>query len=285
VDIGRRPVGIWPAVTLRYFETMGMAIVKGRNLAETDSETAPLVVVVSDGLARRLWPADNPIGKRLLVGRQDGFAEVVGIVPDVKNAGLAAEALPAMYTPYAQRPWPSMALVVRSASADPLMLVNELRASIATVDRDQPVTQIETMDAALSDSVATERLITAVLIVFAAIALAMAAAGLYGVIAYTVEQRTREIGVRVALGAEPRGILALIGSYGGRLVGAGILIGVAVALIAARALRGIIAGIPAPDPLTVIAVIIVFLVAAVLACVVPARRALRVDPMVALRVE
>src|SRR4029077_6112161 len=136
------------------------------------------------GLARRVWPNQSPLGKTLLVGRFPGFAEVVGVVGDVKNTGLARDPMLEMYTPYAQRPWPAMQFVLRAAGGDPLALANAVRASVLVVDRDLPVTRVETMDAALSDSIATERLMTGLLIAFAMIALVMAAAGLYGVIAY-----------------------------------------------------------------------------------------------------
>jgi len=232
-----------------------------------------------------VWPNASPIGKTLLVGRFPGFAEVIGVVGDVKNNGLAREPMVAMYTPYPQRPWPAMQFAVRAAAGDPLALVNSVRAAVLAVDRDLPITRVETMDAALSDSVATERLTTRLLIAFAVVALVMAASGLYGVIAYTVARRTQEIGVRVALGAEPRSVVRLVAAEGLRLTGIGMVIGTAAIFVASRAMRGLLFDVSPADPATYSAVLILFAATACAALVVPARRALSVDPLTALRAE
>ena len=268
-----------------YFSTLGIPIVAGRAIADTDTERSPLVVVISQGLARRVWPNVSPIGRKILVGRFPGFAEVVGVAGDVKNNGLAREPMPAMYTPYAQRPWPAMQFAVRSAGGDPLALVSAVRAAVQTADRELPITRVETMDAALAGSISTERLMTWLLLAFATVALVMAAAGLYGVIAYTVTQRTQEIGIRMALGAEGRAVVRLVAGEGLRLTIAGMAAGSLAAALVGRAMRGLLFEVSPMDPLTYVLVLMLFAVTACAALVIPARRALRLDPLVALRAE
>ena len=285
VGIGERPVGQWSAVTPGYFATLGIPIVSGRGFTARDIETSPLVVVVSQNLARRVWPNASPIGRKLLVGRFPGFAEVVGVAGDVKNNGLAREPMYEMYTPYAQRPWPAMQFALRAAGGDPLALVPSVRAAVLAEDRDLPITRVETMDTAFSDSVATERLLTGLLLAFAIVALVMAAAGLYGVISYTVAQRTPEIGVRVALGAEPRSVVRMVAVEGLRLTAIGMAIGTVAALLVSRAMRAVLFGVSAADPVTYAAVLLLFAATACAALVVPARRASTIDPITALRQE
>jgi predicted permease len=285
VAIGERPVGQWSAVTPGYFSTLGIPIVAGRAISAADTEQTRLVVVVSQGLARRAWPDASPIGRRILVGRFPGFAEVVGVAGDVKNNGLAREPMLAMYTPYPQRPWPAMQFAVRAAAGDPQSLANSVRAAVQDVDRDLPLTRVETMGVALAESIATERLMTALLIAFASVALVMAAAGLYGVIAYTVAQRTQEIGVRMALGADPRAVVRLVAGEGLRLTAAGMIAGTLAAIVVSRGMRGMLFGVSPADPLTYGAVLVLFAATACAALIIPARRALRVDPLTALRAE
>jgi predicted permease len=283
VGIGERPVGQWTAITPSYFATMGIPVLSGRPLAETDDEHAPLAVVVSRGLAERAWPGQSAIGKKLLVGRFPGFADVVGVVADVKNAGPMAAPLPEMYTPYAQRPWPSLGLVVRSAAA--LQIVNQVRAAVVGLDSDLPVTQVQTVDAAFSDSIATTRLIAALLTIFAAVAVAMAAAGVYGVVTYAVERRRREIGVRVALGAAPRAVLGMVAREMLPLTAIGVIAGTLGAAATSGLIRSQLFEVSALDVTTYVLVSAGFVFVAGLACIVPARRALSVDPLVALKAE
>ena len=202
---------------------------------------------------------------------------------DVKNNGLARDPMLEIYTPYPQRPWPAMQFAVRAVGGDPLALVNSVRAAVREVDRELPITRVETMDASLSDSIATERLMTSLLFAFAAVALVMAATGLYGVIAYSVVQRTQEIGVRVALGAAPRSVVRLIAVEGLRLTAAGMAIGTAAAIVVSRAMRSLLFDVSPADPGTYAAVLTIFAATAIVALVVPARRALDVDPLTALR--
>ena len=285
VPIGDRPVGQWSAVTPGYFATLGMPLLAGRAIDQRDSERAPLVVVVSEGLAKRAWPNASPLGRTILVGRFPAFAEVVGVVGDVKNNGLAREPLAAMYTPYAQRPWPAMQFAIRTAAPDPMALSNAVRAAFREADRDLPLTRMDTMDRALADSIATERLITALLIAFALVALVMAAAGLYGVIAYSVAQRTQEIGVRMALGAGAGDVVRLVAREGLAFTAAGMIAGTAMAAAASRALGALLFDLSPADPATYAAVLALFAVVACAALAVPARRALGVDPLTALRAE
>ena len=210
---------------------------------------------------------------------------MVGVAGDVKNNGLAREPMPAMYTPYPQRPWPAMQFAVRAVGGDPLALVNGVRAAVQEVDRELPITRVETMDAALADSLATEQLLTWLLFAFAAVALVMAAAGLYGVIAYTVAQRTQEIGVRMALGADPRAVVRLVAVEGLRLTAAGMIAGTLGAAVVSRAMRGMLFAVSPADPITYAAVLVLLAATACLALIVPARRALRVDPLIALRAD
>ncbi len=285
VAIGERPVGQWSAVTSGYFATMGIPIVAGRAIAAADTERSPLVVVISQGLARRAWPDQSPIGRKILVGRFPGFAEVIGVAGDVKNNGLARQPMVEMYTPYPQRPWPAMQFAVRSRSGDPTALVNGVRAAMLEVDRGLPITRVETMAASLADSITTEQLMTWLLSAFAVVALIMAAAGLYGVIAYTVTQRTQEIGVRMALGADPGAVVRLIAAEGIRLTAAGLVTGTVAAVIVSGAMRSLLFEVSPADPTTYAVVLAMFAATACVALIVPSRRALRVDPLIALRAE
>jgi ABC-type antimicrobial peptide transport system permease subunit len=242
------------------------------------------VVVISESLAKRVWPNESPLGKKLLVGRFPGFADVIGVVADVKNNGLAREPIVAMYTPYPQRPWPAMEFAVRTVG-EPMALVNAVRTAMRDIDVDLPITRVESMDAALADSIATERVISSLVGGFAVVALLLAGAGVYGVIAYTVAQRTTEIGVRVALGADPRAVLRLVAREGFAVTAAGMIAGTVAAAAASQALRTLLFDISPADPLTYAAVLALFAAVACAAVAIPARRALRVDPLVALRAE
>jgi len=282
LDAGARPTAQWAAVTPGYFRTLGIPLLQGRGFDQRDDADRSPVVIVSQSLARRVWPGASPIGRKLLVARQPDWAEVVGVVGDVKNNGLDRDPQPEMYTPYAQRPWPSMRLVVRVASGNPLLVLPSLGAAVAAVDPDQPVAGAQTMSAAIADSVAQARLLASLIGGFAVAALLLAAAGLYGVIAYGAARRTREIAVRVALGASPTAVYWMVVGRGLRLTAIGLAIGCVVAAAAARASASRLFGIGAVDPATYIGASALFLAIASAACVVPARRALRVDPLEAL---
>jgi putative ABC transport system permease protein len=285
VGIGERPVGQWCAITPGYFRTLGISLVAGRLITDRDTESSPLVVVISRELAARTWPNDSPIGKKLLVGRFPDFAEVVGVVGDVKNNGLGRDPMVVMYTPYRQRPWPAMQFAIRAASGDPASVATAVTAAFRAVDRDLPLTGVEPMEQTLSDSIATERLIAALVAAFATVALMLSAAGLYAVIAYTVERRTTEIGIRIALGAGPRAVVRLVAAEGLLLAGVGMIVGTALAIVGARVLRTILFGVSPGDPITYAGVLLLFTATALAALVVPTRRALGVDPILALRAD
>jgi predicted permease len=285
LPLAQRPFTSWTGISPSYFATMGIPLLAGRTFTEADDERAPLVVAVNRTLARLAWPGQPAVGKRVLVGRFPAFAEVIGVVGDVKNAGLSQPVQPQAYTPYAQRPWPTMRLVVRAADGNPQAVMSSVRSAVWSVDGDMPVTQVQTLDDALSGSVATTRFTATLLALFAVAALVIAATGLYGVIAQSVERRTREVGIRVALGADARSVLAIVAGDGLRLVAAGMTVGLVAAAIAVRAARSLVVDMSPADPMVYAVVVIIFLLTAAVASILPARRALRVDPIVALRAE
>jgi putative ABC transport system permease protein len=273
------------AVSPGYFETMRIPLRRGRLLDEHDTADAPLVAVISESLAKRRLAGIDPIGRRLRIG--DGpLYTVVGIVGDVKQMSLALSESDAVYVTAAQ--WSqtdnAMSLVVR-AQGDAAALAPALRAAIWSVDKDQPIVRVATMDALLSASAAERRFALILFEAFALAALLLAAAGIYGVLAGSVAERTREIGVRSALGASRRDILALVVRHGMALTGLGIAIGLAGSAAATQGLAALLFGVSRLDPVTYLAVIALLSGVALLACGVPASRAARVDPAITLRVE
>lgn len=281
-DEEMRPIP-FRAVSPGYFRTMGIPILMGRPFAESDTAEAPPVAIVNEALARRYWPGENPIGKSLPVGK---FLPVVGVVGNIKHQSLRADPEPELYLPYLQHLGvPHSALVVRTA-ADPLRLTAALRNRIRNLHSDQPLTDIKTMEQWIADSVSEPRFYTLLLGVFAGLALVLAAAGVYGVMSYSVTQRTHEVGIRMALGARQVDVLKLVVSQGARYVLLGLAIGLAGALAATRLLRNLLFAVSTTDTATTyVTVSLLLLAVALLATYLPARRASRVDPMVALRHE
>ena len=257
----------------------------GREFTDADNAQAPKVVIVNQALARRFWPNENPIGKHIAVGRQPA-SEVVGMAADMKNRGLALDAQPQIYMPFPQLPWGNMNLLVRTAT-DPHSMVSAVRAQISALDSDQPVTTVQTVDELMDSSRAKPRFILLLLGVFSATALVLAIIGIYGVLAYSVAQRRQELGIRLALGAEKSDILRLVVSYGLTLAAAGVVFGLIFALalswIMARVLSGVLYKVSARDLTTFAVAPVVFLVIALMASYLPARRATQVDPNEALR--
>ena len=272
-----------------YFKAIGMPLLQGRYFDQDDSEHAAHVVIVSQSLAHHFWPHGDAIGKRLKPGfSNDSWCTVVGVVGDTKQYSLEEAPSPSMYLPYAQAPAPflmeDITLVLRTGS-DPLTLVAAVRRAVQSVDPDLPVFDVATMEQLLYRSVSGPRFNTGLLSMFAALALLLATVGTYGVLAYMVQQRTHEIGVRMALGAEAGDIVRQVVRKGMLLAAGGISSGIAGAWALTRFLSSLLFGVRPTDPATFAVVLLVVMAVALLACLLPARRAAKVDPMVALRYE
>jgi putative ABC transport system permease protein len=242
------------------------------------------VVIVNETTAKRYWPDQNPIGKHLANSRDMIPREVIGVVADVKFSTLNAANSEEMYLPLAQSPWPAMTLVVR-LSGEAHSLVSAVRAKIAEVDPMLPVSGILSMEDVVSTSIAQPRLIMQFVGGFAGLALLLSAIGIYGVMAYSVTQRKQELGIRVALGAEPRDILRLVVGQGMKLALAGVALGVVTSVVLTRLMSTLLFGVRAIDPLAFVGSALGLVIAAFVACYLPARRATRADPIVVLRFE
>jgi putative ABC transport system permease protein len=265
-----------------YFRAMGIQVLRGRVFEEADREGRPLVAVVSASAAQRFWPNRDPIGERFSINEPE--ITVVGVVGDVHAASLDSVPQPTVYVPYRQDPWPSMVFALRTTAA-PSTLSNAVRSAIWQVDKDQPVGAVRTMDEQLSNSLTRRRFSVTLLTAFGVVAVALAAIGLYGVLAFIVAQRRREIGVRMALGAQPRDVIVDVLGQGLRLAGLGIAVGIGLALAATRLLNALLFGTSPTDALTFAGVATLLVAIAIGASIVPALRASRVDPLVALRDE
>jgi putative ABC transport system permease protein len=280
------------SATPGYFQTMEIPLVRGRLLADSDDAKAPLVAVVDANFARRFWPTGDAIGKQIATGTVPDsnppvpqWRTIVGVVGHVKHYALDSEGREQAYFPLAQRGFSrDMTLAVRT-SLEPASITSAIREQVSAIDKDLPLYNAATMEERVSTSVAQPRLNLSLLVAFAALALILAAVGVYGVMAYAVTQRTREIGVRMALGAMPKDVLRQVIAEGGRLALMGLTLGVLAALALTRCMASLLFEVKATDPATFIAVAAVLVVVALAACVVPALRATRVDPIVALRYE
>ena len=280
-----RPVADIRAVTPGYFRTLGVPLISGRSFTERDRAESPLAVVINQTMARTFWPDENAVGHRVSVSWDEMIsAEIVGVVGDVRHGGLDAVPRAKIYFAHAQFQWSVLDLVVR-AGADPAALVAAIRGEVAELDPNLPVYSVSTMRELVTGSVAEERFNMLLLSLFAAVALLLASVGIYGVLSYSVTQRTHEIGVRVALGAEGRSVLRLVVGQGMALAGAGVLVGVLAAFGLTRLMTSLLYEVSATDPLTYAAVVVILLLVALAACYVPAWRATRVDPVVALKYE
>ena len=286
-------VANYQVISAAYFHTLGLTVLKGRSFSEDDRQGTTPVVIISRRLAEKFFPAGDSLGKRLLIselvpGRNDPAGpvalQIVGVVNDLKNSRVNEPSSPEIYIPYLQAPWTSEYLVVRSRSETEL-LVTAVRKALGAVDPDLPLTSVSTMDERFSRSLAGGRVVVALMVIFALVALSMCSVGLYGVISYSATQRTAEFALRLALGAPQREILRLVASGALRLLLIGGASGMAMALGMARLLSGAIFGVSPYDPVTFVTVTSVLLAVVLTASYLPARRATKVDPMVALRYE
>ncbi len=278
-------------ITPDYFRTLGIRMAQGREFTERDNQPdAPLMIIVNETLARRLWRGDpagfnNPLGAHIKEGFDRGTFELVGIAKDIHEGGLAANPVPEFYIPAAVHPPQTAFLIVKTAAANPLQLAGAIREHVRAVDPSQSVAEIKTMEAVFEATLGQRRITLILLGSFAGVALLLALIGVYGVIAYSVAQRTQEVGIRRALGAQPADILRLVLRHGLLLSIVGGIAGIAGALALTRLLQGMLFGVTVNDPATFGAVLVLFVAVALAASYIPARRAGRIDPMTALRME
>jgi putative ABC transport system permease protein len=284
---GQQPITEVRPVTPNYFRTMGIAQLTGRDFTDADAAGSPLVAVVSEGLVRRVFPGENPLGKRLQVsiGPANGMdVEIVGVVGDVKFASLDAETRPAVYIPQPQLSIGMLTYVVRT-TMDPLSLTNSVAAAVRSVDPELPLADVRTLDDVVDATLARARTVSVLLTSFAVIALVLAGVGVYGVMAYSVSQRTQEIGVRMALGATVESVFRLVLGQAMRLVLIGVVIGLVAAGVLSRLLETLLFETEPIDPATFALTALVLITVATLASYVPARRGTRIAPTDALRTE
>jgi putative ABC transport system permease protein len=274
-------------VNADYFKAMGIRLLRGRTFTERDVSNSPHVAVINETMAKKIFPGEDPIGKRITFdggNSNPNWYEIVGVVNDVKQYGLDQATPMQTYEPYTQQTFSYMTLVAR-ATGDPTNLTAAIRNAVLQIDKEQPIANVKTLDQILSASIAQQRFSALLLGVFAVVAMSLAAVGIYGVLSYAVTQRTHEIGVRLALGASRHDVLRLVVGQGMCLTLLGVAAGLAVAFALTRLMSTLLFGVSATDPMTFSLIPLMIVIIALLACWVPARRATKVDPMVALRIE
>jgi predicted permease len=282
VPPGQRPVAIWNGVTPGYFQTYGVPLLRGRDFSWADDGKAPKVIIVSQSLARRFWPGEDAIGKHLTFTRFQVPFEIVGIAGDTRTNGLQSDPGMVLFTSYAQWTFPSMALTLRT-DGNPAGFAKVAAAQIQAVDKDLPVTNVQTVDALMDTQLTQQRQTMFLIGGFAAVALLLALIGLYGVMAYTVAQRHTEIGIRQAIGAQRGDILRLVFGQAVRLSLVGIAAGGIAALALTRLISQMLFQVSPTDPVIFGGIALLFLTVAMLATYIPAWRATRVDPLEAMR--
>jgi putative ABC transport system permease protein len=286
---GRQPAntlqgsGDYRVISPDYFRAMGMTLLKGRDFGNQDDQKSQRVVIVNEAVARMLFPGEDPIGKRLLIGNAKAKpGEIIGIVADIRNWGLTEPPAPEFYLSYQQAAPPFLGLAVRT-QGDPRQFTADVRRAIWAVDSDQPLYNVMTMEQALRDSISKQRFSMLMLVIFAAVAFILATIGIYGIASYSVTQRTHEIGVRMALGAKRRDVVEMIARQGIILIAIGITTGLAGAFALTRVLASLLYAVKPTDPAVFAGAAFLLALVALVACYIPARRATKVDPMVALR--
>jgi putative ABC transport system permease protein len=285
-NVKENPFANYTIASPGYFPAVGTPVLRGRGFLETDTADSLHVAMINQAMAKKFWPGEEPIGKQLgLADQTYPLMTIVGIVADVKHVSLREDPGPEMYVPYTQKPYPSMLSmhVVLRTRADPASAVRGAREAVRELDRDLPVAKVTTLAALIDDSVAGPRFSMFLLGAFGTLALLLAFFGMYGVISYSVTQRTREIGIRMALGAQPRTVLGMVLGQGARLAGLGIAVGLVTALGVSRLMANLLYGVKPTDASTFAVVSLLLATVALLACYLPARRATRVDPTAALR--
>ena len=285
---GQENVVFTRVISPGYFDTMSIPLLRGRVFSDQDAPNTPRAAVIGETMARLYWPGQDPIGKRIGVGeieRPEDWTQVVGVVKDVRQLELTADPKPQLYLPYKQRGFFEPRDLVVKTEVDPASLAATVRKTVWEIDKDQPVSHIRTMEEILLDSIARQRFSMLLLAIFAGVALILAAVGIYGVMSYSVAQRTHEIGIRMALGAQTSAVLKLAVGYGMKLVVAGIVIGLIAAFALTRVMSTLLFGVTATDPVTFGVISLLLIVVAAIASYIPARRATKVDPIIALRYE
>lgn len=278
VPLPQRPFVDIEAISPEWFATMRAPLRVGRTFTAADQAKAPPVVVVNESFARKYWPNQDPLTQHVTIGRRPVPAQVVGVAADVKNRGLEQDPQPQLYLPFAQLPWGQMYLLIRS-TVPPKDMLADVEAQVAHIDPDQPVMHARTVDELMTQYRVQPRFLFMLVGAFAAVALILTSIGIYGVLSYSVNQRTRELGVRIAMGAEPSSLLRMIVRQGLALALWGIAAGLAVSIALARTLNGILYHVRASDPITFVLVPLLFVAIAAAAALIPARRAMRVSPM------